>query len=379
MDEIRETAPSYRVGKYTYEDYAKLPEWAPYQLVGGDLVFTPARTPYHQEVLLNLGHPMYDFVLANDLGVFFLILDVYLDDKETYQPDIVFIAGGRTNIVGEKNIEGAPDLVVEILSPITAYYDLKPKFRNYEKYGVREYWIVDPEGRSVEIFVLKDARFLPSQRIRGSGVVESKILAGFTVTLEQIFRRHEPPAASDAGLPNSQCTFDDLARLPEGAPYQLIGGDLVLGPYPYALDHQLVLASLYKGMRRFTLENDLDLAVLRLVGVYLNEEESYRPDLILIAEDRVAAKTGIKGAPDLVVEILSAITAYYDLKPKFRNYEKYGVREYWIVDPEDQSVEIFVLEGGSFLPARRVVGSATVDSKVLTGFTVTLDEIFFLT
>jgi Uma2 family endonuclease len=91
------------------------------------------------------------------------------------------------NIAGEKTVEGAPDLVVEVISPSTFYYDTRPKFRNYEKYRVREFWIVDPGDRSVEIFVLEDGRFLPARRAEGSGTVESRVLAGFTVDLKDIF------------------------------------------------------------------------------------------------------------------------------------------------------------------------------------------------
>ncbi|HUW66072.1 MAG TPA: Uma2 family endonuclease, partial [Spirochaetia bacterium] len=175
MDEIKETALPYRSGKYTYEDYAKLPESPRYQLIGGDLVLTPSPKPYHQSVLSNLNRLMDSFVLENDLGIVrFAPLDVYLNKKETYQPDIIFIARDRLDIFGEDKIEGAPDLVVEILSPTTAHDDRNAKFKNYEKYGVREYWIVDPKEKTVEIFVLKGERFLPVQRVTGSGTAESE-------------------------------------------------------------------------------------------------------------------------------------------------------------------------------------------------------------
>jgi len=188
VDEIRETALSYRSGKYTYEDYAKLPEGPRYQLIGGDLVLAPSPTPYHQDVSWNINHLIGGFVLAHDLGIVrYAPLDVYLNEKETYQPDIIFIARNRLGIKGKKKIEGAPDLVVEILSPSTAYDDLTTKFKNYEKYGVKEYWVVDPGAKSVEIFVAASGRLLSDQRVAGQGTVVSKVLAGFTVDLDSLF------------------------------------------------------------------------------------------------------------------------------------------------------------------------------------------------
>ncbi|HUW63697.1 MAG TPA: Uma2 family endonuclease [Spirochaetia bacterium] len=192
MDEIRETALPYRNGNYTYRDYANLPEGPRYQLIGGDLVLAPSPTPYHQDVSSNLNRLMDRFVLQNDMGIVrYAPLDVYLNEKETYQPDIIYIARDRLGIKGKKKIEGAPDLVVEILSPSTAYDDLTTKFRNYEKYGVKEYWVVDPEEKSVEIFVATGGRLLSNQQVAGQGTIASNVLVGFTVDLENVFSSPE--------------------------------------------------------------------------------------------------------------------------------------------------------------------------------------------
>src|SRR6266542_2906772 len=139
--------------RYTYEDYEKLPEGAPYQLIGGELVMTPSPVPYHQSVSRKIEFELIKFVEEKKLGeVFDAPIDVYLSETETYQPDIIFISKDRLRIIGEKKIEAAPDLVIEILSPSTAYYDLKHKRRIYESSGVREYWIVDPMEKSVEVY-----------------------------------------------------------------------------------------------------------------------------------------------------------------------------------------------------------------------------------
>ena len=174
--------------QYTYEDYQKLPEGSPYQLIAGELVMTPSPTPYHQLVSWRLEMQLSEFVVQRKLGVVLdAPLDVYLSATETYQPDILFIAEDRLQIMGEQKIEGPPDLVVEILSPSTAYYDLKHKKAQYESSGVKEYWIVDPVEKSVEIYENENGRFALFSSAVKEGEVSSKLLDGFRVLLSTLF------------------------------------------------------------------------------------------------------------------------------------------------------------------------------------------------
>jgi Uma2 family endonuclease len=172
----------------TYEDYRKLPEGAPYQLIGGELVLTPAPGTYHQVVSMRLENQMVNFVTARQSGIVLdAPVDVYLGESETYQPDIIFIGRDRMEIIEPERINGSPDLVVEILSPSTAYYDLRKKFKTYEQSGVKEHWIVDPKQKSVQVFILKDGKFALDQEVETGGAVHSHILEGFTVDLQSIF------------------------------------------------------------------------------------------------------------------------------------------------------------------------------------------------
>jgi Uma2 family endonuclease len=173
---------------YTYADYCRLPEGAPYQLIGGELVMTPSPTPYHQIVLANLWRKMDGFVYGSGMGkILCAPLDVYLTETDTYQPDLIFIARDRLNIIEKARVNGAPDLVVEILSPGTAYYDLRKKYKVYEAQGVREYWIVDPEDKSVQVFVAREGKFVLDQEVQGSGEVKSHVLTGFSIDVQTIF------------------------------------------------------------------------------------------------------------------------------------------------------------------------------------------------
>ena len=139
--------------KYTYEDYLKTPDDERYELIEGELLMTPSPIPKHQRISRELEFEIIKFVKANDLGeVFYAPCDVYLDNENVVQPDILFISKERLNIIGEKNIQGAPDLAIEIISESTAYRDLVQKKKLYAKFGVKEYWIVIPGEESIEIY-----------------------------------------------------------------------------------------------------------------------------------------------------------------------------------------------------------------------------------
>ena len=169
--------------------YKILPEGAPYQLIEGELIMTPAPNPGHQMISGNLFKKFSSFVDERKLGILlYSPIDVYLDDENAFQPDIVFISKERQEIIKKDGIYGAPDLVVEVLSPSTAHYDLKEKFRVYERSGVREYWIVEPEMNSVEIYSNEKEHFSLIARAEGEGKVESVLLKGFKLTLEEVFK-----------------------------------------------------------------------------------------------------------------------------------------------------------------------------------------------
>jgi Uma2 family endonuclease len=103
------------------------------------------------------------------------------------QPDILFISKDRLNIIGEKNIERAPDLVIEILSESTAYRDLIQKKKLYSRVGVKEFWIVIPGEESIEVYILKDNTFLLHRTYTKNEILESPYLKGFKIELKGIF------------------------------------------------------------------------------------------------------------------------------------------------------------------------------------------------
>jgi Uma2 family endonuclease len=181
--------PAVKDKTHDIKDYKLLPEGAPYQLIEGELIMTPAPNTSHQIISGNLNEKIRAFVKEKNAGLLlYAPIDIYLDAKNVFQPDIVFISQQRRDIIKDDGIHGAPDMVIEILSPSTAYYDLKKKYKIYEKFGVKEYWIVDPEIKSVELFSLTEqGKFVLSAGLYEQGIVKSGILSGIEITLEEVF------------------------------------------------------------------------------------------------------------------------------------------------------------------------------------------------
>ena len=175
-------------GKNTYRDYAKLPEGAPYQLINGEFVMTPAPTTYHQRILRRLLVSLSQYCDNQEIGeVLCAPIDVFFSETETYQPDIIYISKDRFSIIAEEKVEGPPDLIAEILSPNNAYYDLRHKKQIYEQHDVKEYWIVDPMEKSIEIYENKQKLFGLVKKYDQSEIFESPFLKGFELTLSEVF------------------------------------------------------------------------------------------------------------------------------------------------------------------------------------------------
>ena len=174
--------------KFTVSDYMTTPEDKGYQLLDGEMVLAPSPTNRHQVILGEFFATLREFVLDGRLGhVWFAPLDVVLSDYDVTQPDLLFVSNSRAGIITEANIQGAPDLVVEILSPSSAEYDRGYKRTLYGRAGVPEYWIVDPEDRTVEVYVTGDQGLAYSTTYRNRDTLTSPLLTGLAIDLEGIF------------------------------------------------------------------------------------------------------------------------------------------------------------------------------------------------
>ena len=174
--------------KLTYADYCLTPDDERYELLDGELLMAPAPIESHQIAVMELGTLLHMFVKARGLGqVFSAPYDVVLSETDVVQPDLLFVSNERAHIRTPANIRGAPDLVVEILSPSTAERDRTFKRALYARYGVSEYWLVDPDSRTVTVLLLDDGTFAEVARYGTGQTLTSPTLAGFTTNLDDIF------------------------------------------------------------------------------------------------------------------------------------------------------------------------------------------------
>ncbi len=172
----------------TYEDYLRLEDDKRYELINGRLIEMPAPTTEHQIISKRLFILLERFVGKGNLGlVLYAPVDVILSETTVVQPDILFVAAERTHIVKER-IFGPPDLVVEIVSPGSYHRDRYEKFSLYEKHSVKEYWLVYPEYRAIEVWCLKDGKYALHSVAAGSGEVESCVLKGLKVKVEEVLK-----------------------------------------------------------------------------------------------------------------------------------------------------------------------------------------------
>jgi Uma2 family endonuclease len=140
-----------------------LPEGTFVQLIEDNIVHSPAPIYAHQKAIIELGASLFFFVKQHNLGeVAVSPVDVYLDQKNAFQPDLIFISKDRLHIIERNGLHGAPDLVIEVLSPSTAKYDQQQKKNVYERCGVKEYWIIDPESSVCYGYQLIDGAFVLS-------------------------------------------------------------------------------------------------------------------------------------------------------------------------------------------------------------------------
>ena len=176
-------------GQWTYEDWLRLPDdnWQ-YEVIKGVLYMTPAPNTGHQFISRELLWHMLNFVKQHQLGELYNApIDVYLPGQETpVEPDSVFIAANRLEIISKRGIEGVPDLVVEILSPNNWWRDRRAKLPLYEETGVPECWLIDPELQTIEIYVLRDQSYaLLGKWGRGETAV-SQVMVGFEIGVEAV-------------------------------------------------------------------------------------------------------------------------------------------------------------------------------------------------
>lgn len=171
------TALEPRTKRWTYEEYYRLDDDQRYEIIDGQLLMAPAPDTWHQDWIGSLHILLVAHVRARQWGKVLLSpVDVILDAENTVQPDLVLIAQSNVKIVEKRGVFGAPDLLIEIVSPSSVRRDRYQKREIYARFGVKEYWIGDPANRSLEIHTLSAGAYQLHCCVEEKGVVTSPLL-----------------------------------------------------------------------------------------------------------------------------------------------------------------------------------------------------------
>ena len=175
--------------RYTYLDYLSLPESVERrELIDGEFYAMTAPNEDHQDAVFNIAVALRQFVIAFGLGkVFIAPFDVILSPDDVYQPDVLFMSRERMHLRTGDNIRGAPDLVVEVLSPSTERFDRTVKRERYAKFGVREYWIADIVRKTIEVNVSDGERFAVAGVYGEGNELESPLLPELRIDVSSVF------------------------------------------------------------------------------------------------------------------------------------------------------------------------------------------------
>ena len=177
--------------KLTYEDYLRFPEDGDrHEILDGEHYVTAAPYPRHQSVLVELTSWIAPFVRQHRLGRLYVApVDVLLGRHDVVQPDLLFISNASMKILTEKNVQGAPDLVIEILSDSTRKRDEGIKLERYEVLGVQEYWVVDPKHNEARIYRRSTERLQQVAELKAAArdLLTSPFLPGLEIPLFEIF------------------------------------------------------------------------------------------------------------------------------------------------------------------------------------------------
>ena len=179
--------------RLTYDDFLLFPDdGMRHELIDGEHYVTPSPNRRHQQLLGRLHLAFADHLRVHPVQeeVYFAPFDVILSSWDVVEPDLLFVAGDQLGILTDKNIVGAPALVVEILSPATRKRDQQIKRRLFERSGVREYWMVDPDENTIVVHRRDEAGAFPRAgefAAEGRAVLTSPLLAAFLLPLDQLF------------------------------------------------------------------------------------------------------------------------------------------------------------------------------------------------
>ena len=185
--------------KYTYKDYIKWRGEIRYELIGGVAYAMASPSPAHQRISMELSRQLSNFLRGKTCKVFHAPLDVRLNadsfDDIVVQPDILVVCDKSK--IDSRSVKGAPDFIIEILSPYNTRHDTVRKARLYRMAGVREYWIIDPNAKTVLAYILENGRYTVGDYGDGD-VVPVHTLNGCEINLSEVFYDTAEPETDES-------------------------------------------------------------------------------------------------------------------------------------------------------------------------------------
>jgi Uma2 family endonuclease len=177
--------------KLTYDDFVRFPDDGKrHELIDGEHYVTPSPNTRHQRIVINVAGLIWTFLQGSSIGeVFASPLDVVFSDFDVVEPDLLFVSNTRREVLTAQNVQGAPDLVVEVGSPSTRRRDELTKHRLYERFGVSEYWVVDPDLDLIKVYRLVEGRYIRTSELTlaARDVLTTPLLPGLELPLSSIF------------------------------------------------------------------------------------------------------------------------------------------------------------------------------------------------
>ena len=176
--------------RLTYDDLCLLPnDGKRYEIIEGELFVTPSPISLHQRVVTQLTVELGSFLKRHRLGeVFVSPFDVVFSRYDVVEPDVLFISKARSTVLTPKNVQGAPDLVIEVLSKSTRDVDRTIKLKLYARYGVEEYWVIDPGVPAAQIYRRGKSGLERVRALKHRDLLSSPLLPGFSLKLAELVK-----------------------------------------------------------------------------------------------------------------------------------------------------------------------------------------------
>ncbi len=412
IDIIQESAElAYNQKEYTYEDILKLEEKDDkenpnnkkrYELIDGQIYEMSSPTTMHQEIL---GEILFQFKLyfkdKKCKPIMDLNLNIYnKSEKEItsmYIPDLQVVC--NQNMFSEKMINGAPSLVVEVLSPSSKMRDKFIKYNKYQECGVKEYWIIDSESKKAYVYELNEGKYLSSAIYDYVNEdIKSVLFKKLIVSLKELnihmiydINANEETdiiqESAELAYNQKEYTYEDILKLEEKDDkenpnnkkrYELIDGQIYEMSSP-SLQHQRILLKLAAKFDKY-FKNKRCEPIIDFNLNMSNKKEitnMYIPDLQVVCNQNMFSEKMINGVPSLVVEILSPSSKMHDKFIKYNKYQECGVKEYWIIDSESKKAYVYELKDGKYVePVIYDYANKNIQSVLFKELIVSLKELY---